>query len=217
MAPIPANTLNNASKWLKYSFEKSKYEFNYRSTSHSWSAKASYLGIFGAKGSGKHSKIDSSYNFNDFELSFKIGKCFVSSPWLGTTFLKSRYWKYSKNGAEILNNQMVSDGNGGGLMPAITTELYFIADLKIGFKKGSDSYKKVANQVNAGVGVSIGPFSFGGSYGYSDTRVNSSSERENQTMSSDGGILLLGRKCNILEMSPNPLPSIKDDEWVEVN
>jgi hypothetical protein len=62
----------------------------------------------------------------------------------------------------------------------------------------------------------IGPFTIGGSYGYSDTRVNSSGSRESQGMSSEG-ILLIGRKCNIIDLSPDPLPTIKEDECVEVN
>jgi hypothetical protein len=215
-APLPATTLANSTQWIDYKFTKSSYDTSYKNTKHSWSAAASYLGVFGGTASGSHQKIDSSYNFNDFEMSFKLGKCFISRPWLGTTFIKSRFWKYSKTGQDIVNNQMVSDGNGGGLMPAVTTELYFITDLKIGFKKGSDSYKKVENHVGAGAGVHFGLFSIGGSYGYDDTRVNSSGERSEQGMASKG-ILLIGRKCNILDLSPNPLPSIKDDEWVEVN
>lgn len=214
--PVPASTLANSTKWLEYKFSKSEYESNYKSTAHSWSAAASFAGMVNVGGTGKHKRIDSSYDFNQFEMSFKIGKCYVSSPWFGSTFLKSRYWKYSKNGAEILNNQMISDGNGKGLLPAVTTELYFISDLKIGFKKGSDSYKRAEDEVKAGAHLAIGPFMFGGTYGYEDTRVNSTGKREQQGLSS-GGILLLGRKCNILDLSPNPLPSIKDDEWVEVN
>ena len=155
-------------------------------------------------------------NFNDFQMSFRIGKAYVSSPWFGSTFLKSRYWKYSKNGAEVLNNQMISDGNGKGLLPAVTTELYFISDLKIGFKKGTDSYKKTEDQVKAGAALTLGPFVIGGSYGYDDTRVNRTGSKEEQGLMSKG-ILLLGRKCNILDLSPNPLPSIKEEEWVEVN
>ncbi|CAM4425895.1 hypothetical protein [Flavobacterium terrigena] len=214
--PVPASTLANSTKWLEYKFSKSDYESNYQSTSHSWSAAASFAGLFSVGAAGKHKRINSNFNFNDFEMSFKIGKCYVSSPWLGTTFLKSRYWKYSKNGADILNNQMISDGNGKGLLPAVATEFYFITDLKIGFKKGSDSYKKTEDEVKAGGALAIGPFVLGGSYGYDDERVNRTGSRESQGMSS-GGILLLGRKCNIIDLSPNPLPSIKDDEWVEVN
>lgn len=215
-APIPAGTLASASKWIEYSFKKSEYESSYQKTAHSWSGGATFAGLFGGGGSGTHTRVDSKYNFNDFELSFKIGKCYISSPWFGSTFIKSRYWKYSKNGTEIMNNQMVSDGNGKGLLPAVTTELYFISDLNIGFKKGSDSYSRVENVVKAGGCLAIGPFVIGGSYGYQDTRVNSSGSRENQGMTSNG-ILMIGRKCNIIDLAPNPLPSIKEDEWVEVN
>jgi len=214
--PITASTLENSSKWIQYTFSKSNYASDYQNTAHSWSARASYLGIFGVGGSGTHKRVDSNYNFNDFQLSFKIGKCYVSSPWFGSTFIKSRFWKYSKNGAEIMNNQMVSDGNGQGLLPAVTTELYFITDLKIGFKTGTDSYHRAEDVINAGGGLNIGLFSIGGSYGYQNTHVTTSGSKESQGMTSDG-ILLIGRKCNILDLAPNPLPTIKEEEWVEVN
>lgn len=215
-APIPATILENSRGWTKYTFKKSDYDMSRKSSSHSWSAKASYFGVFGANTKGKISNASSEYNFNDFEMSFKLSKCYVSMPWLGTTFIKSRYWKYSKTGKDITDNQMVSDGNGGGLMPAIVTELYFVRDLKIGFRKGSNSYKKAQKDISAGGGFGIGPFRIGGKYSYSNSKVNASGEREEQGVESDK-ILLVGRKINILDLAPNPSPNIKEDEWVEVN
>ncbi len=215
-APIPASILENSKGWTKFVFKKSEYEASSRKTSHGFSAKASYLGMMEASSSGKISKMNSEYNFNDFEMSFKLTKCYVSRPWLGTTYIKSRYWKYSKTGMDIVNNQMVSDGKGGGLLPSIVTELYFVKDLKIGFKKGSDSYNKAEKNIKAGGGFGIGPFRIGGKYSYDDTKVKRSGEREEQGVTSSE-ILLVGRKCNILKLAPNPLPSIKADEWTEVS
>lgn len=213
--PIPGSILSNRADWTKYTFSKSSYDTSYNNTKHSWSAGASYFGI-GGSASGNHVRIDSSFNFNDFEMSFNLTKCYVSRPWLGTAFIKSRFWKYSKTGADVVNNQMVSDGNGGGLMPAVTTEFYLLSNLKIGFKNGSDSYKRVEDHVKAGVSVNIGFFSIGGSYSYDNTKVETSGARSAQGIESKG-ILLIGRKCNIIDLAPNPLPTIKDDEWVEVN
>ena len=215
-SPVPASILENSRGWTKFTFKKSDYESSRRKTSHGWSAKAVYLGIFGASGSGKSTKLNSEYNFNDFEMSFRLTKCYISRPWFGSTYIKSRYWKYSKTGNDIVNNQMVSDGKGGGLLPAVTTELYFVKDLKIGFKKGSSSYKKAEKAIKAGAGLRIGPFGIGGKYSYNDSKVETSGEREEQGVSSPE-ILLVGRKCHMLDLAPNPLPSIKDDEWVEVN
>jgi hypothetical protein len=215
-SPIPSSILSNRADWIDYKFTHSAYESSSKSTKHGWSAAASYLGVFGASASGNHARIDSSYNFNDFQMSFKLSKCYVSRPWLGTTFIKSRFWKYSKTGNEVVDNQMVSDGKGGGLMPAVTTEFYFITDLNIGFKEHTASYKKVDDHVKAGGGVHFGLFSVGGSYSYDNTKIDTTSESTGQSMTSKG-ILLIGRKCNIIDLAPNPLPSIKDDEWVEVN
>ncbi|WP_369048647.1 hypothetical protein [Tenacibaculum sp. UWU-22] len=215
-APIPASILENSKGWTKFTFKKSKYESTSRNKSHSWSAKASYFGVASVNSSGKISNMSSEFNFNDFEMSFMLSKCYVSRPWLGSTLIKSRFWKYSKTGNDVVNNQMVSDGKGDGLMPAIVTELYFVKDLKIGFRKGSDSYKKAEKHIKAGGGFRFGPFNLGGNYSYDDTKIDASKEREEQGVASSE-ILLIGRKCNLLPLAPNPLPSIKDDEWVEVN
>ncbi len=214
--PVPAKILENSRGWTQFKFEKSNYSSSYRSKAHSWSAKANYMGIVKVGTDGKTSNASSEYNVNDFEMSFNLTKCYVSRAWLGMNFIKSRFWKYSKTGAEVVNNQMVSDGKGGGLMPAVVTELYFVKDLKIGFKKGSDSYKKAEKHIKAGGGVGFGPFRIGAKYSYDNKKIDRSGSREEQGVTSPE-ILLIGRKCNVLDLSPNPLPSIQDDEWVEVN
>ncbi len=215
-APIPGTILENSRGWTRFSFSKSDYESSSRKKSHKWSAGASYFGIGSVSNKGKVSNVSSDYNMNDFKMSFQLTKCYVSRPWLGTTYIKSRYWKYSKTGNDIVNNQMVSDGKGGGLMPSIVTELYFIKDLRIGFRKGSSSYKKAEKEIKSGGGVRFGPFSIGAKHQYNDSKVDFERDSESQGVRSSE-ILLVGRKCNVLAMAPNPLPTIKDDEWIEVN
>ncbi|MFV0564366.1 MAG: hypothetical protein ACK5NB_00890 [Flavobacteriaceae bacterium] len=215
-APVPAKILEHSRGWTEFKFKKSNYSSSYRNKAHGWSAKASYFGLASVNTEGKISNVSSEYDFNHFEMSFRLAKCYVSRPWLGMNFIKSRFWKFSKTGAEVVNNQIISDGNGKGLMPAVVTELYFVKDLKIGFRKGTSSYQKAEKHIKAGGGFGFGPFRIGAKYSYDDTKINSSGEREEQGVQSSE-ILLIGRKCNVLSLSPNPLPSIKDNEWVEVN
>lgn len=217
-APIPAGTLKNRAQWMEFTFNKSSYDYASRQTSHGWKAGGSYLGLVKVGGEGTHKVSTSDFNFEDFELSFKLSKVSVARPWYNESFIKSGYWRMTKDGEKVLTDtttnkvKPISDGNGGGIMPAICTELYLISDLKLGFKKGSDSYKKTEDHVKAGGSVGFGPFNIGGSYSYNDERVNYSGNREQQGISSKG-ILLIGRKFAILDKAPNPLPSIKEDEW----
>ena len=215
-APVPASILENSRGWTKFEFSKSEYNKLKKSKQHSWSANASYFGIGKIGNNGKVTNASSDYNFNDFKMKFKLAKCYVNSGWFSYTFLKSRYWKYSKNGELVMNNQMVSDGKGGGLMPAVVTELYFVRDLEITFKKGSASYKKMQKEIDAGGGFRIGLFNLGAKYKHSSSRTSSNIKREEQGVKSPE-ILLIGRKCHILDKAPNPLPTIKDDEWIDVN
>lgn len=214
-SPLPATTLKNAAQWQEFKFNKSSYDSSSRTTQHGWFAQATF-GTIGVAGGGTNAATNSDFNFNDFEMSFKLTKCYVTRGWLGMNFIKSRYWKFAKDSPQVVNNQIVSDGNGKGLLPAVVTELYLVRDLKIGFTKGSSSYQKLEDHVKAGGAVSFGFFNIGGGYSYNDTRVKSSGEREHQGIASPG-ILLIGRKCNVLDLAPNPLPTIKNDEWVEVN
>lgn len=215
-SPFPANILNNSSGWQSFSFTKSEFTTASSKNKHSWSAGANWLGLFGASGSGSHSTINSQLDFSDFQLSFKCSKCYVSRGWFGLNFIKSRFWKFAKHSPQVANNQIISDGNGKGLLPCVSTELYFIKDLKIGFTKGSNSYKKIEDHISAGLDLNIGPFTLGGKYAYDKENVNTERKREGQHETAEG-ILLIGRKFNVLDLSPNPLPTIQDNEWVEVN
>ena len=218
-APIPAATLKNKSQWIEFTFNKSSYDYATKQTSHSWRAGASYMGLVSVGGQGQHTLTTSDFNFEDFELTFKLGKVSVSRTWFNRSFIKSGYWRMTKDGEKVLTDsntnkvQPISDGLGGGIMPAVCTELYFVTDLKIGFRSGSDSYKKTEDHVKAGGYVNVGPFVIGGSYGYDDERVNKTGKREKQGVASSG-ILLIGRKFNIMDKAPNPIPSIKENEWI---
>jgi hypothetical protein len=218
-APIPATTLKNKEQWINFTFNKSSYDSSSSNTSHTWAAGATYAGLVSVAGNGTHTNQNSNYNFEDLEISFKLGKVAISRPWLNRSFIKSGYWRMTKDGERVMTDPKsnkvipISDGNGVGMMPAICTELYFVTDLKIGFKKGSDSYNRTQNEINAGAHLAIGPFLFGGRYGYKDERVTMTGKREEQGISSPG-ILLIGRKFNIVDLAPNPLSTIKEGEWI---
>lgn len=217
-APIPAKTLKNRKDWLNFTFNKSEYEKSSKNTSHSWSAGASYACFVSVDASGKHTNEEKNYSFEDFKMSFKIGKVAVSRPGINLSFIKSGYWRMSKDGETMTadpktgKTRPISDGNGGGLMPAICTELYFITDLVLGFDKGTESFKRVQHQVEAGLDVNIGPFSLDSKYSYKDDKMNQSGSKEKQGISSNG-ILLIGRKFSLLDTAPNPLKTIPEQDW----
>ncbi len=219
-APIPGKILESSRKWPEIKITQSSYNRSTKTKSHKWSAKGGMFGVFSVGTDGKTRNIDSQYDFKDFEMSFKITKCYISRPWMAMSFIKSKYWKYSEVGKVKFNDgtkvQMVSDGKGNGMLPAVTTELYFISDLKIGFKKGSNSYKLAEKDIKAGGGFRIGPWNLGSKYQYQDKKVTSSGSREGQQQTCSE-ILLIGRKCKILDLAPDPLTSIKDEDWISVS
>lgn len=221
-SPLPSNLLNNSDGWMEFKFSKSHYESSYSSKSNNWGAKAGYKSPFwGASANINGSKVDvsSKLNFNDFNMSFKIAKCSVIRGWLGMPFIESRYWKFPKSSLQVVNNQIISNGLGlkekngpEPLMPAIISEMYIIKDLNIGFKEGTDSYNYVKSTIAGGGSVNIFGFNAGGRYSNSSTNVTSTSDKTKQNQAAKG-YLVLGYKCHIVPLSPNPSPNIKDNQW----
>lgn len=221
-APLPSGLLNNSDGWMSFDFSKTHYDSSYSSKSKNWGANAGYKSPFwGASAYVKGSNIDltKNLNFEDLKMSFKIAKCSVNRGWLGMPFVESRYWKFPKSSPQVLDNTIISNGIGvkqtngpEPLMPAVISEMYIIKDLKIGFKEGSDSFKYVNSAIDSGGSVNIFGFNAGGHYSQSSTDVTSTSDRTLQNQIAKG-YLLLGYKCHIVPLSPNPSPNIKDSQW----
>lgn len=221
-APLPSNVLNNSDGWMNFEFSKHQYDRSYSSKSKNWGAGAGFANSsWGASVNVKGKKVDASseLNFNNFKMSFKISKCSVNRGWLGMPFVESRYWKFPKTSPQVINNSIISNGigakQGNGpepLMPAVISEMYIIKDLKIGFNKDSASYKYVEDAIAGGGSVNIFGFNAGGQYSQSNANVTSTSEGTGQNQTAKG-YLLLGYKCHIVPLSPNPSPNIKDSEW----
>jgi hypothetical protein len=221
-APLPSNVLNNSDGWMEFKFDKSKYESSYSSKSNNWGANAGFKSPFwgaSANINGSKTDISSKLDFNDFNMSFKIGKCSIIRGWLGMPFIESRYWRFPKTSLQVKNNQIISNGLGikqndgpEPLMPAIISEIYIIKDLNIGFTKGSSSYNFVESTIGGGGSVNIFGFNAGGHYNSSSKDVTATSEKTTQNQSAKGH-LILGYKCHVVPLSPNPSPTIKDSEW----
>ena len=224
---IPGNFARSGG-WTEFTFSSGDFT-SHTSSNHStrrWQAKggASYLGIFGGRGgaSSGSSRAEYTHSFNSdhFSLKFEICQSLITRPWLKTSFLTSRTWRFDQNNPEA-KDDIVSDGGDipKGLMPAYPTTVIFIRNLTLtlGHSEGfSDFMAKHASSSAGGGGyVHFGPFFAGGSYSRAST--SGSTERnygyswENQTMKVPG-MQVIGFKCHINPKSPNPLPTIA--KWV---
>lgn len=213
--PISANALKESKNWPQVVITQGKSNYDYSKSVHNWGVAGGFsMGLFsiGGKGGGKHDKTQIKSDYSNMTISFKVGKVRVERGWFNQHFVESKYWKLHEQSPQALNGDMISDGNGKGLMPAIITELIIAKDVSLDFKSGSSAYTDVKNTISTGGAVGIGPFMFGGNYSYDNQNVKSNTEWEGKKLVSKG-IYIIGYKCHIVPKSPNPNPEIK--KWTD--
>lgn len=213
--PIPAGAMKEASKWPAITLSEKEVHTDYSSTVHRWSAALGFsLGIFsiGGHGAGSHKRVKSSIDISNLTISFKVGKIRVERGWFNGAFVESKYWKLHENSPQVLNGDIISDGQGKGLMPSIVTELIIAKDVYMNFGDSKSSYEFAKDTVGAGGAIGIGPFVIGGRYGYEHQEAQSDYSFKGKGLFSPCAYII-GYKCHIIPKSPDPNPSIT--KWTD--
>lgn len=213
--PIPAGALKEAKNWPTLTLSEREIHADYSKTVHNWGAAAGFsLGIFtiGAAGGGSHEKVKSNIDLSNLSISFKLGKVRVERGWYNHNFIESKYWKLHEQSPQTLNGDMISDGNGKGLMPSIITEIIIAKDVYMDFGDSNSSFESARDTVKAGASIGIGPFVFGGNYGYDHTESHSDYSFKGKGLFSPSAYII-GYKCHIVPKSPDPNPAIT--KWTD--
>ncbi len=209
--PISANALRESKGWPTLSIYQGEANTDYSNTINNWSAGAGFsAGIFtiGARNSGSTNRVSLNTDFSNIRISFKLGKVRVERGWFSEEFVESKYWKLHENSPQTLNKDIISDGNGKGLMPSIITELIIAKDVVLDFSENSSAYDAASTTVKSGAAIGIGPFVFGGSHSYENQNSQSSAKWSGKKLTSDG-TYIVGYKCHVIPKSPDPNPEIK--------
>lgn len=213
--PIAANALKVSKNWPTFTIYEGDSHRDYSNTINNWKAGAGFsLGLFsiGASNKGKTERKSLKTDFSNIKIGFKLGKVRVERGWFNGDFVESKYWKLHESSPQTLNGDIISDGKGKGLMPAIVTELIIAKDVNLDFSENSTAFSAAKTTVNSGAAVGIGPFVFGGSHGYENQNSQTSAEWSGKKLKSDG-IYIIGYKCHIIPKSPNPNPAIT--KWTD--
>ena len=213
--PIPAGVMKEAAKWPVITLSEREVHSDYSNTIHSWRAATGFsLGIFsiGASGGGSHQRTKSNLDLSNLTISFKVGKVRVERGWFNEAFVESKYWKLHENSPQVLNGDIISDGQGNGLMPSIITELIVAKDVYMNFGDSTSSFEFAKDKVRAGTGIGIGPFVIGGGYGYEHQESHSDYTFKGKGLFSPCAYII-GYKCHIVPKSPDPNPSIT--KWTD--
>lgn len=205
---VPGDFAASTDGWTEFTFTESNYSSYSSYKTNSWSASGSAgWGPWSARAraSGSSSSTNSSVDVGNFNMSFWFTQVPISRPWFSPEFLTNRAWRFRSG----LGMSPLSDGSQppAGQLVAYPTTAIFVRDVLTDFNELHNSASTYTSQISAGGGISYGPFSLGGSYSRS---VGSRSF--NSTMTGQGlkveGMQLIGFKCAILPVSPNPDPAI---------
>ena len=224
----PAN-FATSSGWTSFTFSQSQYNDKTTSdvhnnsikvdqTSKSWFHKQHYS--YGKTHNTQ--ELDMNFDMSSLKISFKICQVNIVRPWFKPAFFNSKYWRFDESNP-VLKGQMLSTGGAKptGLLPAYPTAMLLVKDLVFDFGS-AESAQKFMHQYDettheAGVGCSIGFFGIGASanVSYMDNKTHDESEnhiRQNGSAIEIPGMQIIGYRCHVLDVSPDPHPSIKN--WI---
>ena len=153
-------------------------------------------------------------------MSFEICQVNIVRPWLKTSYLNSKTWRFDPGNPDVKNN-LLSDGSSPpkGLMPAYPTSIILVRNLLLDFgnNQGAQSFmtQQSSNSQGGGVGFSFGPFSIGADASHHNASGSTTSQAS-YSWSDQGlsipGMQIIGYRCHVLPKSPNPSPDIKN--WI---
>lgn len=211
-SPVPAESIKLSSGWTTFDSKSYAATSHFDKSAHAASVKAGFNVLFVKGNAGSNfsrDELNSNFSSDNFTFSFKIGKVSVARGWINQNFIESKYWRLASNSPQKINKEIISDGNGKGLIPSMITELIMVKDVKIKFTGNTSNLKKVKTHFDAGGGFSLGPFfNSSAKYSYDKTSIDSDFTFKNGELTSKD-ISIIGYKCRILPKAPNTDPNIK--------
>lgn len=225
-ALTPAHFADSPAGWTTFSFSSGDFS-RYASSTYNasgWSAQAGggFLGIFagggGGSGSSSRQECQSSFNSDHCSMSFSIAQIPIMRPWFRSSYLTSPIWRFAVGDILVKGWQLSDAGKPPkGQMPAYPTSAIFIRDLQLNFgaESGFSDWinEQSASSASGGGTVTIGPVFLGGSYSSWSKQGKSTSQAQyhyDENGMSVPGMQLIGFKCHINPLCPNPSPDIKE-------
>ena len=215
--------------WTRFTFSNKELDeySNSKYHQHSRSIKTKTGSIFhrtSTTNTNEDTHLDISRFFHDkeFNLSFDFCQVKIVRPWFKESFLSSRYWRFSP---ETSKGDILSDGGDPpqGMLPAYPTSILFIRNLQLSYEDGTETMSLIEdyekNYANYSGGLRFGWFNIGASAGYAEGDTDYGSDWNHTYQCTKQGITvpgiqIIGYNCHILGKSPNPDPSISEDDWI---
>jgi hypothetical protein len=144
----------------------------------SFSASASFLGLFSFGGSGGYSEHRESEETvsSNISVSIEYAVIDVQRSWLNTEWMKSSAWYVKGERAGKVSSGTIAGNTNDMMMPVVPTR--FIAARKIVMSGdwSRDTRERIEKNITAGTSFGFGPFSIGGKYEQHDTSETHTSQ-----------------------------------------
>lgn len=119
---------------------------------------------------------------------------------LGNWFLFGDYPKHTISDG-TMDQQLPQDGREVAFLPSIITGLILIKNLRIHWTNWKSQWEERTRDVGAGASFGYGPFAVSGSYSSKNYRLDASTDKESEGLTTNG-IQLVGYVSQIMPASP---------------
>jgi hypothetical protein len=185
--------------------------------SKSWNAGGGLsFGLFSIGGGahGTKTEVQATSEIHSFSLSFDLTQTLIVRPWFFPEWFASRGWMLRK-GEGWTFDQMPSDGAKPpqGEFIGYATQALFARNVAIRSADFVSAYKSVQSSVGGGGGIGWGPFRLSGGYSHSEGHERYDAQADGEWLRVPG-MQIIGFINHLIGKAPNPLPELKDSDFV---
>ena len=169
---------------------------------------------FGANGGGTSKDYSSSFQVNSFELDFEICQAVIVRAGFYPEWFASRGWTLRK-GEGWTFDDMPSDGGNPpkGSFIGYATQAIFARNVTITSADFVSAYHAYSSSFSGNANIGWGPFQLSGSYSRSDSHRDLEMTVDGEKLTVKG-MQIIGFVNHLLGKAPNPLPDLKDKDFV---
>lgn len=154
----------------------------------SFSAKASFLGLFtfGGKGGYSSDVRTETRESTDVEIAMKVAVVDVLRPWLRTDWMKCSNWYLKDERAGSVSHGDARSLSNTLLLPLVPTRVIAARDIQLTGNWSKETREEITRNLSSGASFGFGPFSLGGTYEQGDASKTMTSRFEGNTLKVDG-------------------------------